>query len=46
MMIRELDRRTDRRAVESIDTAFETSSVFDEICAASIDTSAISARFS
>jgi GNAT superfamily N-acetyltransferase len=31
MVIRELDRKTDRRAVESIDTAFETSSVFDVV---------------
>lgn len=31
MTIRELDRRTDRREVESIDTAFETSSVFDVV---------------
>jgi ribosomal protein S18 acetylase RimI-like enzyme len=31
MTIRELDRRTDRRAVESIDTSFETSSVLDVV---------------
>jgi ribosomal protein S18 acetylase RimI-like enzyme len=29
MTIRELDRKTDRRAVEAIDTSFETSSVID-----------------
>lgn len=29
MLIRELDRATDRRAVEAIDTTFETSSVFE-----------------
>lgn len=29
--IRALDRRTDRRAVEAIDTAFETSAVFDVV---------------
>ena len=34
MTIRELDRKTDRRAVESIDTSFETSSVFDLITSA------------
>jgi hypothetical protein len=27
--IRDLDRTTDRRAVEAIDTGFETTSVFD-----------------
>ncbi|HEX2685399.1 MAG TPA: GNAT family N-acetyltransferase [Kofleriaceae bacterium] len=31
MTIRELDRKTDRRAIESIDTTFETSSVFDVV---------------
>lgn len=31
MTIRELDRRTDRRAVEAIDTSFETSSVIDVV---------------
>jgi ribosomal protein S18 acetylase RimI-like enzyme len=31
MAIRELDRATDRRAVESIDTSFETGSVFDVV---------------
>lgn len=34
MTIRELDRKTDRRAVESIDTSFETSSVFDVVTSA------------
>jgi hypothetical protein len=29
--IRELDRKTDRRGVEAIDTAFETTSVFDVV---------------
>jgi len=29
--IRELDRRADRRAVEAIDTSFETASVFDVV---------------
>jgi len=29
--IRELDRKTDRRGVEAIDTAFETASVFDVV---------------
>lgn len=31
MKIRELDRTTDRHAVESIDTSFETSAVFDVV---------------
>jgi GNAT superfamily N-acetyltransferase len=31
MIIRELDRRADRHAAESIDTTFETSSVFDVV---------------
>jgi len=31
MTIRELDRKTDRRAVEAIDTSFETDSVFDVV---------------
>jgi ribosomal protein S18 acetylase RimI-like enzyme len=34
MTIRELDRKTDRRAVESIDTGFSTSSVFDVVTGA------------
>jgi GNAT superfamily N-acetyltransferase len=34
LTIRELDRRTDRRAVEAIDTAFETTSVFDVVTSA------------
>jgi len=29
MMIRDLDRRADRRAVEAIDTSFETATVFE-----------------
>ena len=29
MIVRELDRQTDRRAVEAIDTSFETSTVFE-----------------
>jgi GNAT superfamily N-acetyltransferase len=31
VVIRELDRKTDRRGVEAIDTSFETSSVFDVV---------------
>ena len=31
MTIRDLDRTTDRRAVEAIDTTFETSTVFDVV---------------
>jgi len=31
LTIRELDRKTDRRGVEAIDTAFETASVFDVV---------------
>lgn len=31
MIVRALDRTTDRRAVEAIDTTFETSSVFDVV---------------
>jgi len=34
MLIRELDRKTDRRAIESIDTSFETSSVLDVVTSA------------
>lgn len=34
MTIRELDRRADRHAVESIDTGFETSSVLDVVTSA------------
>jgi ribosomal protein S18 acetylase RimI-like enzyme len=34
VVIRELDRKTDRRGVEAIDTSFETSSVFDVVTTA------------
>jgi GNAT superfamily N-acetyltransferase len=34
MTIRELDRRRDRKAVEAIDTSFETSTVFDVVTSA------------
>jgi len=34
MTIRDLDRKTDRRAVEAIDTAFETATVFDVVTTA------------
>jgi ribosomal protein S18 acetylase RimI-like enzyme len=34
MTIRELDRRTDRRAIEAIDTSFETSTVFELVATA------------
>jgi ribosomal protein S18 acetylase RimI-like enzyme len=34
MVIRELDRKSDRRAVEAIDTSFETRSVFDLVTGA------------
>jgi ribosomal protein S18 acetylase RimI-like enzyme len=34
MVIRELDRAADRRAIEAIDTSFETSSVFDVVTSA------------
>ena len=34
MLIRELDRRADRHAVEAIDTSFETSSVLDVVTTA------------
>jgi hypothetical protein len=36
-MIRELHRTKDRKGVEAIDTAFETSSVFDMVTAAAVD---------